>query len=137
MRLTYQQRSVAQRFQLFVRLSGVAVEKILVHLGWSRTLRILCTIYDQLLNSRGYSVITQLFRLSICFFLSAFKFNEPYSHRNLILVLTNLFINCRHEVPIAADPISIIHMDEDIVVVNKPASIPVSGIEDCQCICCS
>ncbi|XP_065202693.1 uncharacterized protein LOC135833021 isoform X2 [Planococcus citri] len=31
----------------------------------------------------------------------------------------------RHEVPIAADPINIIHMDEDIVVVNKPASIPV------------
>ena len=48
-------------------------------------------------------------------------------------VLMNSFIRCRHEVPIAADPISIIHMDEDIVVVNKPASIPVSGIEDCQC----
>lgn len=43
-----------------------------------------------------------------------------------------IMYNCRHEVPIAADPITIIHMDEDIVVVNKPASIPVSGIKDCQ-----
>ncbi|XP_072161775.1 pseudouridylate synthase RPUSD2-like [Bemisia tabaci] len=31
----------------------------------------------------------------------------------------------RHEVPVTADPISIVHMDEDVVVVNKPASIPV------------
>ncbi|PSN35204.1 RNA pseudouridylate synthase domain-containing protein 2 [Blattella germanica] len=31
----------------------------------------------------------------------------------------------RHEVPVTADPITIIHMDDDIVVVNKPASIPV------------
>ncbi|XP_002065047.2 RNA pseudouridylate synthase domain-containing protein 2 [Drosophila willistoni] len=31
----------------------------------------------------------------------------------------------RHEVPVTAQPIRIIHMDEDIVVVNKPASIPV------------
>ncbi|RZF46026.1 hypothetical protein LSTR_LSTR004739 [Laodelphax striatellus] len=31
----------------------------------------------------------------------------------------------RHEVPVTADPIAIIHMDEDVVVVNKPASIPV------------
>ncbi|XP_021913301.1 uncharacterized protein C18B11.02c-like isoform X3 [Zootermopsis nevadensis] len=31
----------------------------------------------------------------------------------------------RHEVPVTSDPITIVHMDEDIVVVNKPASIPV------------
>ncbi|ALC39283.1 RluA-2 [Drosophila busckii] len=31
----------------------------------------------------------------------------------------------RHEVPVTAQPISIVHMDEHIVVVNKPASIPV------------
>ncbi|XP_054284310.1 pseudouridylate synthase RPUSD2-like isoform X1 [Macrosteles quadrilineatus] len=31
----------------------------------------------------------------------------------------------RHEVPVTADPIAIVHMDEDVVVVNKPASIPV------------
>ncbi|XP_014296986.1 pseudouridylate synthase RPUSD2 isoform X1 [Microplitis demolitor] len=31
----------------------------------------------------------------------------------------------RHEVPVTSDPITVIHMDEDVVVVNKPASIPV------------
>ncbi|XP_023031362.1 RNA pseudouridylate synthase domain-containing protein 2 [Drosophila willistoni] len=31
----------------------------------------------------------------------------------------------RHEVPVTCQPITIVHMDEDIVVVNKPASIPV------------
>lgn len=32
----------------------------------------------------------------------------------------------RHEVPVTSDPIEVVHMDEDLVVVNKPASIPVS-----------
>ncbi|XP_026844499.1 RNA pseudouridylate synthase domain-containing protein 2-like [Drosophila persimilis] len=31
----------------------------------------------------------------------------------------------RHEVPVSLQSITIVHMDEDIVVVNKPASIPV------------
>jgi len=31
----------------------------------------------------------------------------------------------RHEVPVTSDKIDIIHMDEDIVVINKPSSIPV------------
>lgn len=31
----------------------------------------------------------------------------------------------RHEVPVTSNPIEIIHMDEDFVVINKPASIPV------------
>ncbi|EDW63295.2 pseudouridylate synthase RPUSD2 isoform X1 [Drosophila virilis] len=31
----------------------------------------------------------------------------------------------RHEVPVTSQPITIVHMDEDILVVNKPASIPV------------
>ncbi|OXU29663.1 hypothetical protein TSAR_008566 [Trichomalopsis sarcophagae] len=30
----------------------------------------------------------------------------------------------RHEVPVTSEPITVIHMDEDVVVVNKPASIP-------------
>ncbi|GLH04628.1 Uncharacterized protein GBIM_10300 [Gryllus bimaculatus] len=29
-----------------------------------------------------------------------------------------------HEVPVTSEPITIVHMDEDVVVVNKPASIP-------------
>lgn len=36
----------------------------------------------------------------------------------------------RHEVPVTSQPITIVHMDDDIVVVNKPASIPVSGLCD-------
>ncbi|XP_043216269.1 RNA pseudouridylate synthase domain-containing protein 2-like isoform X1 [Amphibalanus amphitrite] len=31
----------------------------------------------------------------------------------------------RHEVPITADPVPLVHMDDDIVVVDKPSSIPV------------
>ena len=31
----------------------------------------------------------------------------------------------RHEVPVAATPITIVHEDEDFLVVNKPSSIPV------------
>ncbi|XP_033249549.1 RNA pseudouridylate synthase domain-containing protein 2 isoform X2 [Drosophila miranda] len=31
----------------------------------------------------------------------------------------------RHEVPVTCQPIKIVHMNEDLVVVNKPASIPV------------
>ncbi|VEN46444.1 unnamed protein product [Callosobruchus maculatus] len=31
----------------------------------------------------------------------------------------------RHEVPVTSQPITIVHLDEDVVVVNKPASIPV------------
>ncbi|KAL1513461.1 hypothetical protein ABEB36_002869 [Hypothenemus hampei] len=31
----------------------------------------------------------------------------------------------RHEVPVTCQAITIVHMDEDVVVVNKPASIPV------------
>ncbi|CAG5048397.1 unnamed protein product [Parnassius apollo] len=31
----------------------------------------------------------------------------------------------RHEVPVTSQPITLVHIDEEIVVVNKPASIPV------------
>eukprot|EP01135_Chromosphaera_perkinsii_P011095 Nk52_evm4s2340 gene=Nk52_evmTU4s2340 len=31
----------------------------------------------------------------------------------------------RHEPPVSAEPIALIHVDEDVVVVNKPASVPV------------
>lgn len=44
------------------------------------------------------------------------------------------YIECvvfsRHEVPVTSQPITIVFMDDDIVVVNKPASIPVSGFWD-------
>ncbi|XP_074646356.1 uncharacterized protein LOC141902498 [Tubulanus polymorphus] len=31
----------------------------------------------------------------------------------------------RHEVPVTAEPIKIIHADDDVVIINKPSSIPV------------
>lgn len=31
----------------------------------------------------------------------------------------------RHEVPVTAEPIGIVHVDSDVLVVNKPASVPV------------
>ena len=31
----------------------------------------------------------------------------------------------RHEVPVSSEEIKIVHIDDDLVVVNKPASIPV------------
>ncbi|KAE8751272.1 hypothetical protein FOCC_FOCC001843 [Frankliniella occidentalis] len=31
----------------------------------------------------------------------------------------------RHEVPVVASPIEVVHIDKDVVVINKPASIPV------------
>jgi 23S rRNA-/tRNA-specific pseudouridylate synthase len=31
----------------------------------------------------------------------------------------------RHEPPVTSEPLDIIHMDQDLVVINKPASIPV------------
>lgn len=34
----------------------------------------------------------------------------------------------RHEVPVTADPIEVVYMDDDLVVVDKPASIPVSDL---------
>ena len=33
----------------------------------------------------------------------------------------------RHEPPVTAAPLNIIHQDEDLVVLDKPASIPVSS----------
>lgn len=33
---------------------------------------------------------------------------------------------CRHETPVLANPIKLIHVDEDLVVLDKPCSLPVS-----------
>lgn len=44
-------------------------------------------------------------------------------------VITNNAFVChkvhRHEPPVAADPLRVVHEDEQLVVINKPASIPV------------
>ncbi len=32
----------------------------------------------------------------------------------------------RHEPPVIATPLNIVHKDEDLIVLDKPASIPVS-----------
>lgn len=33
----------------------------------------------------------------------------------------------RHETPVLAKPLKLVHVDEDIVVLDKPCSLPVSG----------
>ena len=38
----------------------------------------------------------------------------------------SFFAFSRHEVPVSSEKIKIVHIDDDLVVVNKPASIPVS-----------
>lgn len=43
-----------------------------------------------------------------------------FKHNDLLANIVH-----RHEIPVTGDTIDIIHLDEDIVVVNKPASIPV------------
>uniref|UniRef100_A0A182VCQ2 Pseudouridine synthase RsuA/RluA-like domain-containing protein n=1 Tax=Anopheles merus TaxID=30066 RepID=A0A182VCQ2_ANOME len=40
----------------------------------------------------------------------------------------------RHEVPVTSQPITIVHMDDDIVVVNKPASIPEYNLKNLRTI---
>lgn len=46
---------------------------------------------------------------------------------NYLLKHNDLLANVvhRHEVPVVASPIEIVHIDKDVVVINKPASIPV------------
>lgn len=48
----------------------------------------------------------------------------------LFYIILCVFNFSRHEVPVTSQQIAIVHMDDDIVVVNKPASIPVSGLRD-------
>ncbi|XP_053949814.1 pseudouridylate synthase RPUSD2 [Anastrepha ludens] len=55
------------------------------------------------------------------------KVNYEHVPVDYILKHNDLLSNTvhRHEVPVTDQSISIVHMDEDIVVINKPASIPV------------
>ncbi|XP_054729622.1 pseudouridylate synthase RPUSD2 [Anastrepha obliqua] len=55
------------------------------------------------------------------------KVNYEHVPVDYVLKHNDLLSNTvhRHEVPVTDQPISIVHMDEDIVVINKPASIPV------------
>ena len=41
---------------------------------------------------------------------------------------TNIVLlgNCRHETPVLSKPIEVIHLSEDLVVLDKPCSLPVS-----------
>lgn len=53
--------------------------------------------------------------------------NNEHVSPEYVLKHNDLMANVvhRHEVPVTSDKIDIIHIDEDIVVINKPASIPV------------
>ena len=37
---------------------------------------------------------------------------------------------CRHETPVLSKPIEVIHLSEDLVVLDKPCSLPVSSSQD-------
>lgn len=39
-----------------------------------------------------------------------------------------LLVHYRHETPVLANPIKLIHVDEDLVVLDKPCSLPVSTV---------
>ena len=41
----------------------------------------------------------------------------------------------RHEPPVSAQPVEVVHEDSDILVVNKPSSIPVRAVCVCVCVC--
>ena len=46
----------------------------------------------------------------------------------------------RHEPPVSAQPVEVVHEDADILVVNKPSSIPVRAVlcvclRVCVCVC--
>ncbi|KAH8410573.1 hypothetical protein KR009_003809 [Drosophila setifemur] len=53
--------------------------------------------------------------------------NQEKVHKDYKIKHNDLLANVvhRHEVPVTSQPIKIVYMDKDIVVVNKPASIPV------------
>ncbi|XP_041451894.1 RNA pseudouridylate synthase domain-containing protein 2 isoform X2 [Drosophila obscura] len=48
-----------------------------------------------------------------------------FMHKTRDKTIVKCILYYRHEVPVSLQSITIVHMDEDIVVVNKPASIPV------------
>ncbi len=47
--------------------------------------------------------------------------NTVISHNDLICHLVH-----RHEPPVTSRPLTIVHMDQELVVIDKPPSIPVS-----------
>ena len=50
-----------------------------------------------------------------------------------------LGLHCRHETPVLSKPIDVIHLSEDLVVLDKPCSLPVSVenilINSVNCLC--
>ena len=43
------------------------------------------------------------------------------------------FTPCRHETPVLSKPIDIVHLSEDLVVLDKPCSLPVSSSRPSNC----
>lgn len=73
-----------------------------------------------------------LFSLSFTSLFFAHSKKKQRNQEMCVCVCSYIFFNSRHEVPVTSQPITIVYMDDDIVVVNKPASIPVSGLSDCH-----
>jgi hypothetical protein len=54
--------------------------------------------------------------------------NHIFLNHNIPPKFVSVLVLYRHEVSVCADDIRIVHMGDDIVVVNKPASIPVGRL---------
>ena len=46
--------------------------------------------------------------------------------QNVFAFYPMLGLHCRHETPVLSKPIDVIHLSEDLVVLDKPCSLPVS-----------
>lgn len=58
-------------------------------------------------------------------FLLEFPKSAIITLDTLRIKLSFFYFSFRHEVPVSSEEIKIVHIDDDLVVVNKPASIPV------------
>lgn len=50
-----------------------------------------------------------------------------FVHLSLLLKRSTLTHTKRHETPVLDHPIKIIHLDDDLIVLDKPCSVPVSS----------
>lgn len=46
----------------------------------------------------------------------------------VLLFFTHYVMDYRHETPVLSKPIELIHLSEDLVVLDKPCSLPVSHL---------
>ena len=72
----------------------------------------------------------QCLSLVICFIKSS-------DYGTFYLDISEPLIICRHETPVLSKPIDIVHLSEDLVVLDKPCSLPVSSTDPLTCVATS